>query len=539
MKSLAWAADQLRRCDQTHTKCSSKGGSELPRRVLDIGQSSRDIVRLYETEREPGRYACLSYCWGRRPFLRTVTANFDAHLAEIPWDQLPLTHQETIAVVRQLGIRYLWIDSLCIIQDDKSDWRCEAGGMASIYKHSCLVISASKSSAANDGLFSAVSPDTGPYKLAVSPDDRQSGGIYTRIRFTHVGQTLHRPAESAPPLPVFARGWTLQERFLAPRILHFNRDEIAWECLEDSACQCSGIDSAAQPLSTNRAVTRALKKYESDGIGSSLEPKWRHNPLDWRGMSQQELQQSWHDLIEDHSRLELTYESDIFPATSGLAKELQRVRESKYLAGLWENSLLEDLCWHVASWRPARITSGRPTQWRAPTWSWASVTGSVRFTTSAGLLDPCQVLESICTPASTDPTGELTSGHLVLKGLLIPTDLLYKPEVGALTAATWQTFDLGLLRGMMGSQYADYNCSMEGEGQVTSGSTVYCFLLGRMRPTGSLCLLVLRQVGEGSEVNFPVYERIGFAELFFQQFPKALVMDEIRSYGQDTVIKVV
>lgn len=544
-ESLLWAAEQLRRCGETHEKCASQSNPVLPRRVLDIGQNAGDVVRLYETKRESGRYACLSYCWGREPFLRTTATNFAAHQEQVPWDQLPPTHQETITVVRLLGIRYLWIDSLCIIQDDRGDWRREARDMTSIYKQAYLIISASKSFGPKDGLFSTILENHGPHKLTVSIDGEDLSKIYARTRFAHVSQALWRPKQSESHLPVFSRGWTLQERFLARRILHFNAEEIAWECLEDSACQCSGVDSPAQPLSRSREAAKALSKYEPDTTGSSLGPKWRFNPSHWRGMGEQALRQSWHDLVEGYSHLRLTYESDIFPAISGIAKELQAVTGSEYLAGLWERSLLVDLCWYTSFWGDANRAGERPTQWRAPTWSWASVMGSVAFATAADLIDSCQILEANCTAVGADPTGELTSGQLVLKGLLVPTDLLYKPQAEAKDTAPWQTFDLGLLRGKMGNQHADYKSCLEREGRVLPETTVYCFLLGRMQQTGTLCFLVLRQVGgsgdsgDSDEVKPLVYERMGFVELFWNQFPKDVVMEDIRSLGQESVVTII
>lgn len=551
-ESLAWISSQLQRCEKSHRRCSwkSSSGSALPMRVLDVGRHVGDIVRLYETERETAQYACLSYCWGRSPFLRTVAANLKDHLEQISLDQLPLAQRETIAIVRQLGIRYLWIDSLCIIQDSKDDWRREAADMASIYQRSCLVISASKSSAACDGLFSTVPPDCfDSHKLVVDVGDgQQYSEVSARLRFTHISRPIPAAKENLSPLPVFTRGWTFQERFLAPRILHFNAEELAWECLEESACQCSGVESrsiSGSFAAGRAAVARTLDKYATSGVGSPAQSKVLHNPSHWPDMTEQELRQAWHNLVEDHSCLDLTYEGDVFPATSGLAKQLQSVRHSRYLAGLWEKSLLADLCWHVRSHRNPDTMRHRPTHWRAPTWSWASVTGCVSFTTADNLLDPCDVLEATCIPAGADLTGELTSGYLLLRGLLVPTNLGYKPRKAAdapgEAVPPWRAFDLGILRGRMGNQYADCGAEMGVEGGEEE--TVGCFLLGRARSTGTLCFLVLRRVhgdDDGGVGETAVYERVGLAEVFSQQMSNMRFgLEQAREAGEEVVIKIV
>lgn len=546
-ESIEWASHQLHRCVSTHTKCTtSQSGSSLPRRILDIGQDAGDTIRLYETDREMGRYASLSYCWGRQPFLQTVTANLNDHRVRIPADELPPTHRDAIDVTRQLGLRYLWIDSLCIIQDSDEDWRREAADMASIYQGSYLVISAAKSGAAGDGLFSTVAPKFAPHKLTVDlpgddDDSHPIDEVSARIRFTHTAQPLPAATEETSALPVFSRGWTFQERFLASRVVHFTAEELAWECLEESACQCAGPETHPQ----SRAAARAMAKYAAEG-GQTMQPKLLYNPSHWRDMGEMELRRCWHDMVEDHSCLELTFESDVFPATSGLAKGLRRVRESGYLAGLWETSLLADLCWYVPSRRVPSASSevapkSRPSRWRAPTWSWASVLGPVRFMTVEDPIHPCQVLEAHCTPVGTDPTGQLVGGHLLLKGLLVPTDLLYKAQAGTLEAPPWQILDLGLLRGWMGNQHADYDPSLAGPGHLSAGSTVYCFLVGQARPTDVLCFLVLRRVDDDNDTEVPchVYERLGFAELFVRQFSNRSMLEMAESAGEVAVVKIV
>lgn len=114
------AVQQLDRCNKNHI-CSAEATTLLPKRVLDVGTAPRDNIRLHETSGERSPYVCLSYCWGSLPVLQTTKSNFHSHQIGIEWETLPLTFRETISFVHQLGIRYLWIDSLCIIQGDRKD----------------------------------------------------------------------------------------------------------------------------------------------------------------------------------------------------------------------------------------------------------------------------------------------------------------------------------------------------------------------------------------------------------------------------------
>ncbi|KAJ4286394.1 hypothetical protein N0V88_008017 [Collariella sp. IMI 366227] len=149
---------------------TSRPQSNLPSRVLDVQAAGESGVRLYEpAEGEKAPYICLSHCWGHRPFLRTLSGNLAAHRSEIIWDRLPQTFREAITFTRQLGVRYLWIDSLCIVQDDQRDWRCEAARMAGIYEHSMLVISATKSHGAYGGLFTSLPPRHKTYTILHIP----------------------------------------------------------------------------------------------------------------------------------------------------------------------------------------------------------------------------------------------------------------------------------------------------------------------------------------------------------------------------------
>ncbi|ORY07148.1 heterokaryon incompatibility protein-domain-containing protein [Clohesyomyces aquaticus] len=141
-------------CNRNHSRSSqittSGGQSALPTRVLDIYD---DVIRLYVSRGGHSKYAALSHCWGLNPPLRTLKSNFDSHLEGIGMETLPKTFQQAVQVERELSLRYIWIDSLCIIQGDSSDWEREAVIMGGVYEGVEVTISATGSTKAHDGCF--------------------------------------------------------------------------------------------------------------------------------------------------------------------------------------------------------------------------------------------------------------------------------------------------------------------------------------------------------------------------------------------------
>ncbi|KAL1835294.1 hypothetical protein VTK73DRAFT_5812 [Phialemonium thermophilum] len=153
--------------------------------------------------------------------------------------------------------------------------------------------------------------------------------------------------------------------------------------------------------------------------------------------------------------------------------------------------------------------------------------------------DSCRIVDIHLELASdANPVGRLLDARLVLRGLLVPTELGFRPRQHLDTPSPWQILDLGLFRGRMGNQYADYDPRAEqGPDGLQAGSTVYLFRIGRVLPSDALCFLVLRRVrADGGEA---VYKRIGLAELFVRQFGQVDVVKEVRSLGEETVVTIV
>lgn len=338
--SFSTAMDWLDNYRNNHTSCKSPENPFLPTRVLDLGSPGEDrIVRLYESRNMTAPYVCLSHCWGTAPCLTTETTTLLERKEGIPWDILPRTFREAVIFVRRLGVRYLWIDSLCILQNSREDWHREAAQMPSIYQNSILTIAASKSKNSSEGLFSPPPKGQRGCKLAVVTVEGKPYIIYARRALPHwYGLNAF---EDLVHLPLLDRGWAYQERLLAPRYLHFGSREILWECKEETMCEChpERLQSASlRKVGYNRLLTSDVLLADKHAV--------------------------WCYIVVEYSRLQLSHQSDRLAAISGLAKQMQPFRDGRYLAGLWEDTLLPSLCWDTLE-----NGYGERSNVNAPTWS--------------------------------------------------------------------------------------------------------------------------------------------------------------------------
>jgi hypothetical protein len=178
-------------------------------------------------------YMTLSHCWGKADTYK-LTSETASHLrAGLRISLLPRTFQRTIDVVRSLGTKYLWIDSLCIIQNSTADWEQESAQMGQVYSNGLLNIAATGSTDGEGGLLRER-----PSKLPL-----ESTACYVSPSWKdHCNSNLlvHRsslPSRMLLDGPLLSRGWVLQERIMAKRILHFGKSQLYWECNEHDCCE--------------------------------------------------------------------------------------------------------------------------------------------------------------------------------------------------------------------------------------------------------------------------------------------------------------
>ncbi|TLD28613.1 hypothetical protein PspLS_04269 [Pyricularia sp. CBS 133598] len=418
----------MERCGREHPECvAATRAACLPTRVLDLGVAKgKDQVRLYVSSGEEARFTALSYCWGGKVPITTTKATLEERCRGILDSSLPATFQDAIAVTRELGVRYLWIDALCILQDDKEDWEIESSRMASIYRGAALVIGASMAPSSVESILHLGTPEEGtrcfPTPLAtVENNDGSVSTVYVRNRENHdaTGRTLLGFSGGLKPANygtnhLSSRAWTLQEQLLASRMMHFLPDEIIWECRSGWWCECMDLDPTAN--------WDQQEQYRLD-----LENQISKGDYTF-----------WRKLITFYIDRQITYGADFLPALSGVVAHLQQHGAGECLAGVWRRNLLVELTWLVGDCDPGEYHLSRAVPYRAPTWSWASLKrerwadygygsrghGAFQYLEDTYARDGgakcCRVVVARCDRASKDPNGVVDFGYLVLTGRLLP-----------------------------------------------------------------------------------------------------------------------
>ncbi|RYP65744.1 hypothetical protein DL770_008939 [Monosporascus sp. CRB-9-2] len=493
------ARQWLGECNEKHGSCTSIGLSDpkqhYPTRLVDLSTFDQGFVRVVMTRmRKPGLfdrqywtskvsslrgaggqwkikgpYMTLSHRWGKvdPPIKLTYTTLEKFLWSGIPREELPKTFRHAMQFARQLGVNYMWIDSLCIVQKDKAagkheakamrlhqkDWKEESKYMDKVYGGSFLNISATAAEDCTTGLFY---PRT---------EDRWWTGYVTVNRKGIPGSAMDEPHEelcqvrdqwfwdqSVGDTLLNRRAWVLQERLMAPRVLHFCKDQIAWECCEVTAAECvpegvRNLHLAGTPLHRARML-KSLKpnidgiRFYNDDADLGEDPKTGLREL-----------KRWKSIVELYSKTELTNATDKLIALSGIAKQMHDWIGGDYLAGLWSKELAGQLLWYVepqfawANDSPVTMKSEgtfhypgrRPRKqdgWRAPSWSWASVdvdnhVGIVYGTVTAGDRE-IKIEDYNVTPQEdSDEFGLLQSAWIKVTGMLREIDIISQNHGGS------------------------------------------------------------------------------------------------------------
>ncbi|KAK2780449.1 heterokaryon incompatibility protein [Colletotrichum kahawae] len=382
-------------CRKNHPTCSNRRGT-LPTRVIDIGNSSRVPAVLYVTKAERRPYVALSHCWGGDIPCKTTTGNLKEYQKALPINELPQNFRDAIFVTRGLGLRYLWIDALCIIQDSADDWRAQAGGMAAVYSNATITISALDSTGSTVGFL-----QPRPQKPVLLSCDLTRDNVVIQAMGK---KSYHAFNESI----LNTRGWCLQERLLSPSLLHFGRDQMYWEC-RAIVHQEDNDFSVCDAMDCFMSVRRDFNRTATPSVDE------------------------WYSIVEEYSRRKLTNSSDTFPALAGIADRFRSAGiGGSYIAGLWEEDLELGIFWSAAFFESNEVAAlGRPSEARAPSWSWASVDGDVAFQhhkQGRRRKSAFKVLQAGASLGWDDPTAPKVDGFLKLRGPMAQMSYALDPE---------------------------------------------------------------------------------------------------------------
>jgi hypothetical protein len=536
-------------CIVHHETCGQDADSTWkPTRLLDLGdadaqcdprliisakhfnRSSESKQSCYDSQAQ--RYMTLSHCWGTSPMFklenRNLVRNETSFCNSIPLGELPKTFKQAVEVTKRLGVRYLWIDSLCIIQDSTEDWRNEASTMSHVYKNSYCTIAATAATDSSVGCFFARSPSIACATI-VTPEWKEALGKQFVVAQPHQG-LMSKLAK----LPLLQRAWVLQERLLSPRVVHFTDEQVYFECHK----------YLARELYPN-----GIPDPHGDICKKCVQNYFVHRKIDaeeqiFRGVPEEIIE--WNRLLERYTACSLTYGRDKLIALSGIATDFHRTKlpQDQYLAGIWQSQMPAALLWTTAG-----NVIPQPGEYRAPSWSWASVDNaiSMRKTERDGGYFYAELTEfwhAEVEIIDNKQTGQVTGGNVLLFGMaadahIVPVD---QPSGAIMQIAT-------LLRpnsrsGPLHIRYGDWaltaNAKFDVPVEEDSDRTVpILFVRYSARAEGSrydgivwpsLHGLILEPAGEGT------FKRIGTFGIMGERVPEIL---SYLDYPTAKVIKLV
>ena len=417
----------LNECLDKHYDCPKPASDWLPTRLLDVKPVDRSQgIRLVETaetlsmlQSSEKRYISLSHCWGKEQIITTTSATLEDRKTKISMADLSQTFRDAVVITRKLGQRFLWIDSLCIVQDSAEDWKKESVQMCAVYQRAVVTIAAVHASSGNQGCFAlrdglALMPFSVPFRTLQGSG---AGSVFF-LPLSVPAFDLNIKDEQ----PLFTRAWVLQEQVLSRALLMYQREELLWEChtVQKSERSPDGAAIMRGHEDLSRALVSDVDPFESTELDAT------------EGLQNLDMHTQWCRLIMDYTRRGITKTTDRMIALDGIAQAISNRTSNRYVAGLWYNQLLIGLMWRIPwdknpgfyFWKQAEdstlnFLSSRHDNHLAPSWSWGSVTFPVEWPFSydasssvAGMRPLCDVLD-----ISVQGTPFYQTGAISIRGL--------------------------------------------------------------------------------------------------------------------------
>ncbi|KAI0657899.1 heterokaryon incompatibility protein-domain-containing protein [Cubamyces menziesii] len=439
---LSLAKARIEECVRDHAFCQAVtlhpiGSAPLPSRLIDC--SNPLFPRLVETNghslREP--YVALSYVWGMAQPHRTTTDNLASYINPgIDYTALPRTIRDAIYVTRTLGLRLLWIDSLCIVQDSQEDMIRELARMRDVYRYAYITIDAACATSVSRGFLHSQRPLDSEHMLPFicprGPPEQLAGNTQVGMvylappNFDNVyGSALNDlvtkadlPEDGHPPTTyTAARAWCLQEVLMSTRSLVFTSETVQLRCHTQTRNVGGAKHNPAWDLPRLPDATFLPDRRIAKGSD-----EWTH------------IRSRWRSVVEDYTNRLLSDPSDRLVAIAGLAEMFAHALNTDYLAGLWRDTLLHDLLWsRYGSKSPP--SSPRPLELCAPSWSWGSIDNLASYDINVNRPDLhalAEVVECSITLRNENlPFGPAIHGSLVLRTQLFPCKWAGISKLGA------------------------------------------------------------------------------------------------------------
>lgn len=405
-----------------HGRCEQVTEHTTPTRLLSIkrGRSAPYDAAIWIPDRHV-QYAALSYCWGGDQVHKTTSARLASGNMNLDWYAMPKTIQDAIEATAELGLEYLWVDSLCIIQDDDTDKMREIAQMPETYNHALVTIVAARPKTANDGFLHEIAPTKATarmFKVAYRCADGIEGHVFL-VRENEYISTEH----------IDTRAWTLQESYLSKRLLRYGTNQCSMVC-QHSPLRPKIVDgwikdtsNDTQQLLNNLLFPTTLAALTDQDV---VQYKAHYHetfdediatPVEYE-TENGDLIDLWIQLVEDYTSRALTVASDRPLAISGLASRVAPLLQDGYKAGHWLQYMPMDLLWYVSEAREGSHV------YQAPSWSWTSVKGPIVFNTRGRLMrseqQSLKILDVDATAVDAmAPFGAVRSGQIRASGKLL------------------------------------------------------------------------------------------------------------------------
>lgn len=348
-----------------------------PTRLIDVGDGVGG-VRLIETATllaEDQRYAALSYRWGDTNTLLTTRDSIRDRMSDIPSDSMPRTIRDAVTATRRLGLRYLWVDCLCIIQGDEDDWTREAARMGDVYMNAYCTFSTHAAKHADDGFLAESLQRERVYACGGHAD-----GEPFQDEMTAYNKFVDSAEDTDPPFAsdaffvskgsyarhhldrseLSSRGWVLQERILSPRLIHFGPGgSLYFESREGVEHVETGLEPNYHPFPRLRSALQRLDQRDTTPTPPDVV---------------QRVYTDWYEILMRFSTCSLSKKEDKLVALQGIARKCQELTGDILTDGVWMNASGFCLLW-LSQEEPLE----RNTSTHIPSWSWASVEGKIQF----------------------------------------------------------------------------------------------------------------------------------------------------------------